>query len=102
MMRTNIGPNLDDPMRWTIHRLAVLEQLEQVDGKTENVNEFVDGCFDGEGDIAGEEFHRTEIGVSRDGSLKLVLLAMLGVGNDFVSHASCRGHGLHVQDHVSV
>ena len=66
------------------------------------MNEFVNGCFDGEGDIAGEEFHRTEIGVSRDGSLELVLLAMFGVGDDFVSHASGGGHGLHIQDHVSV
>ncbi len=67
---------------------------------TQSMDELVNGRLDGVLNVAGEEFGGTEVGVSGDGSLVLVLLAMSGVGHHLVPYALGRRGGLDVEDHV--
>ena len=64
------------------------------------MDELVNGRLDGVLNVAGEEFGGAEVGVSGDGSLVLVLLAMSGVGHYLVPYALGRRGGLDVEDHV--
>ena len=62
----------------------------------------MNGSLDGVLNVAGEELLRAEVGVAGDGPLELILLAMSGVGNHFISDAFRRRDRLHVKHQVGV